>query len=405
LSKEYKQLTGKASNVKEGIKDFLLVFKEFLELDKSTISSKVNLTMLGVDGSPLRDREKSNKDLTVPWFSYGQFIGGSKGNQRFTSDKENIKDAKNLSEEISVTVNQTCKLIADCFLLPQFSPYRAGIDLPFSGDFTLRLIAATRPLSQKYKAITKVNQRLLERDSSFINKEQVDDILNYLKVLAGANNIKEYTELYSKSEDFANSLQEIYDDDSMDSVIDRDVASILGSIFRLLDEKQKEDAKSTGLNKFNGVNVISAYSKINKDDPTDIYAIQALVEAIRSRKGNLSFRVRGAKGKGDNFDTKKVKDILFLLDKVSKSSVQRKLLEVHDTLRILKSKPVIHSMKNEDNFDHMDMMITKMENEYNIDMSANEIINIIKTVDSFENIANDYGVDSEIVYVVKANFR
>ena len=40
-----------------------------------------------------------------------------------------------------------------------------------------------------------------------------------------------------------------------------------------------------------------------------------------------------------------------------------------------------------------------------IDMSANEIIGVIKAVDSFEGIAKEYGIDAEHVYVLKANFR
>jgi hypothetical protein len=47
----------------------------------------------------------------------------------------------------------------------------------------------------------------------------------------------------------------------------------------------------------------------------------------------------------------------------------------------------------------------KMEEKYNIDMNATEIIGIVKAVDSFEGIAEDYGIDSEHVYIVKANFR
>ena len=74
-------------------------------------------------------------------------------------------------------------------------------------------------------------------------------------------------------------------------------------------------------------------------------------------------------------------------------------------LRILKSKEVIHSMKNENNYDDMENMITKMETQFNIDMSANEIIGVVKAVDSFEGIAKEYGIDAEHVYVLKANFR
>ena len=53
----------------------------------------------------------------------------------------------------------------------------------------------------------------------------------------------------------------------------------------------------------------------------------------------------------------------------------------------------------------MENMITKMETQFNIDMSANEIIGVVKAVDSFEGIAKEYGIDAEHVYILKANFR
>ena len=62
-------------------------------------------------------------------------------------------------------------------------------------------------------------------------------------------------------------------------------------------------------------------------------------------------------------------------------------------------------MKNENSMDDMQSIISKMENDYRIDMTATEITGIVKAVDSFEGIAKDYGIDAEQVYVLKANFR
>ena len=62
-------------------------------------------------------------------------------------------------------------------------------------------------------------------------------------------------------------------------------------------------------------------------------------------------------------------------------------------------------MKNENNIDDMQNIISKMETDYHIDMTATEITGIVKAVDSFEGIAKDYGIDTEQVYVLKANFR
>ena len=50
-------------------------------------------------------------------------------------------------------------------------------------------------------------------------------------------------------------------------------------------------------------------------------------------------------------------------------------------------------------------MITKMEREYNLDISASEITGVVNELDSFDSISKSYGISTEHVYVIKANFR
>ena len=62
-------------------------------------------------------------------------------------------------------------------------------------------------------------------------------------------------------------------------------------------------------------------------------------------------------------------------------------------------------MKNENSFDDINDMISKMEQSFGLDMGAGEIISIVNKVDSFGGIAEEHGITSEQVYVIKANFR
>ncbi len=402
LTVEYRELRNKAAEIESNIKEFMDLFLNFLQRDRTILTNQINLDMLGLGSGKGGEGTSPRGGRTFPWFNYQNFVAGSRGTQRY-----NMKEAKNLNEDITTQVNNICKIIADCFLGPQFSKYRAGIKLPFEGDFTLRLIAATRPIGEKYRAISVVNERLLSRDTAFMTEEDFDDVIKYLKELAGADNIKEYINLYKVSEDFADALDNIFDDEQVENSINDDVASILGSIYRLLDNEEKVQAERDGMDRFpkdSNKTVLDIYNERDTDEPQDIYAVQALVEAIRSRGTNLTYRTSGGES-GDNFKDDKIQQLLQLLDRVAKSVVQRKLLEAHDTLRILKSQPVYHSMKNENNFEDMDSIISKMETDYNIDMNANEIVSIVKAVDSFEGIAREYGIDAEHVYVLKANFR
>ncbi len=142
-----------------------------------------------------------------------------------------------------------------------------------------------------------------------------------------------------------------------------------------------------------GVSILSAYNKVFVDEISEINTLQVISDTIRQNKDMFS-----------DMEVE-IRDLLNNLDRVSKSEINKKLLEAHDVLRILKSKPVIHSMKNENSYDDMENMITKMETDFHIDMSASEIIGVVKAVDSFEGIAKEYGIDAEHVYVLKANFR
>ena len=414
LSLEYRELRGEAGEKKEIITEFFTLFKNFLSLDKVSLSSRVNVDMLGLGTGKGGEGTTSGTGMTFIWFDYKNFVAGrSGGKQRFDSDSSSAKDAKQLHEEISTLVNKVCVLIADCYLATQFSTHRTGVRLPFEGDFTLRLIAATRPLSEKYKYIVAINKSMIEKDTAFIEEDELDVMIKYLRTLSDANNIQNYGKLHSNSAEFLSVLKDIFDAKSdLVKTLELDIGSILGSIYRLIPDDEQNNLIERNLHTFpkGKMNVEQAYKKRNANDPTDIYPVQVLVDAVRTRGKNLAYRSftegkeEDDEGK-DEFKTEKVEELLSLLDKVAKSEIQQKLLEAHDMLRILKSKPVIHSMKNENNMDDMDNIISKMENDYRIDMTATEIVGIVKAVDSFEGIAKDYGIDAEQVYILKANFR
>ena len=81
------------------------------------------------------------------------------------------------------------------------------------------------------------------------------------------------------------------------------------------------------------------------------------------------------------------------------------VIEVHDTIRKMMGKPVYHNTSKLDNFNHMDSAIDIMEKEYNVEVTASEIENIVKDVDSMESLSKRHGIPSESVYFLKATFR
>jgi len=81
-----------------------------------------------------------------------------------------------------------------------------------------------------------------------------------------------------------------------------------------------------------------------------------------------------------------------------------KLLKAHDAVREQLGKEVIYGFVPLTEYG-IEKMITKMQVDENIDLSTLEVENIVKAVDSHENISKEYGISSEQVYMIKANFR
>ena len=81
-----------------------------------------------------------------------------------------------------------------------------------------------------------------------------------------------------------------------------------------------------------------------------------------------------------------------------------KLLKAHDAVRAELGKDVIYGYLPLNDYG-ITKMITKMQVDEDIDMSTLEVENIIKAVDSHDNISREYGISSEQVYIIKALFR
>tara|TARA_R110000744_G_scaffold245699_2_gene362332 strand:- start:5 stop:2458 length:2454 start_codon:yes stop_codon:yes gene_type:complete len=81
-----------------------------------------------------------------------------------------------------------------------------------------------------------------------------------------------------------------------------------------------------------------------------------------------------------------------------------KLLKAHDAVRAELGREVIHGYLPLNDYG-INRMMTKMQVNENVDMSYLELDQIIKAVDSHDNISKEYGISGEQVYMIKAHFR
>ena len=375
LETHYKEMN--SSDYFEKIDEFMLAFKNLIEGDvKSQSPARIDTgSLTGIGTGSVSDDVPTGTGL----FNYDKYLEGRSGTIR---GKLTLVKEKN--EKIIEKFKTISALILEWFTDQKFSPHLMGVELPFSNDTALRAIAIYDVPEDSKNLNQILNKVFMEDGEAFLEQKDVVKINAFLDTLSKGDSITNFTEIKEKANVFYETISNLYENDYASEKAKVEIASILGSIWRFT---EKPDIK------WKGLNIIASYKKVFVNELNEISTLQVLADIIRSNKTMF------------DKDDADASALLANLDRVSKSEINKKLLSAHDTLRILKSKPVMYSMKNENNFDDMDDMLTKMEKEYQIDMSANEIISVINKIDSFEGIAKEHGISSEHVYVIKANFR
>ena len=86
-------------------------------------------------------------------------------------------------------------------------------------------------------------------------------------------------------------------------------------------------------------------------------------------------------------------------------TINKKLLEAHDGIRIIKGWPIHYGLKSIYSIEGINNMKDELGTYYGVDLTAMDISKIVEEVDSYSNIAKQNGISEEKVYLIKANFR
>jgi len=87
------------------------------------------------------------------------------------------------------------------------------------------------------------------------------------------------------------------------------------------------------------------------------------------------------------------------------TKIGKSLLSAHDAIRKMKGKPIYESYLDTDDIKDMDIIITKIEKEHKMSITAIEVDSIVKSVSSYESLAKNFGVNEDVIYTIKAMFR
>ena len=85
--------------------------------------------------------------------------------------------------------------------------------------------------------------------------------------------------------------------------------------------------------------------------------------------------------------------------------VKKSLLIAHDTIRKMNNREIYYGNLDINELEDMDYLITKLWVENNVEVNSMEIINIVNSINSHENISKTFGFGEEIIYKIKGLCR
>ena len=81
------------------------------------------------------------------------------------------------------------------------------------------------------------------------------------------------------------------------------------------------------------------------------------------------------------------------------------LLETHDVVRKMNGKEIVYATLSLYDVDAMEYIITKMDNKYRVDITAMDVMSIVKSSDSFQSLSSNHGLSQDVIYEIKGLCR
>ena len=295
--------------------------------------------------------------------------------------------------------DELVKQISEFFFVPLTSSYYPFADkLDFRTEIdsnTERLFAI---ITSKNTDITEnaylsiINQEL--QDAAFIDITIVEDIAELLEEATSPDAKADVENFKGKLEQLhAMLIPEVFKV-GPDSAIGEEGKEELGEYFRMTLENNNVDTE--------GMTIF--------DEPLDVWdtgdsgPIRSVINHIIRRED--SYRALDDEESVTTFGKaidrlKAARDSMQII----KSDLELDLLQTHDSIRKMLGKPVYYNTSKLDNFEHVNTAMSMLKEEYNLDVSAVEVENIVNDFGAMEDIATKHGVSPESVYFLKGNFR
>jgi len=213
-----------------------------------------------------------------------------------------------------------------------------------------------------------------------IKKNQANTILKFLKSLEGEIDINK---VIREGRRAIKVIQAFFkNEDEKRKQVVKDFSLLVGSIWKKMNPNISEKTRLFGSFTITDIGA-------EDFDVRDSETLYSVLEFIDDNKQKIPL--------GENISN--------IFNELKKKEIQDKILNVHDSLRIMKGMETFYGRNSIDEVEHIDWAIRKVDEKYSMDIIANEIVKAVSEIDSFSNIAKSLGITEEVVYFLKANFR
>ena len=337
-------------------------------------------------------QQKMSTGGTVVASRGGQGGEAGAGSDSYVSAYPSAKGVpRELGEDVQKKLDSVLKALDDYLYKPLLNPAMT-LDL----DFRIKNTTAFKSIktlssSDFAKVYTKLVKRSNTRRGRLLKNTDLDNILKFLKSINTPN--IEHEEVFNAARLLSSTLKRIFRDKDIIKQYNEEMAQFLGRI-NLRSQNPQQGLRFAGVPypEFDDVKRVSK----ERIEATSLTVMAALKEFLLDEGNTQQISSKGSI---------KAKNIRQILNELRKSEIEEKILEIHDSLRILKGLPIYYGQGSLSSIDDMDSIITSSRERFNLDLTSMDIVKMVEEVDSFSNISSSVGVSEEVVYYVKANFR
>lgn len=371
LGKFSKNTSATEKKVAENISEYLDIIADVFEETKTILPFFVEITNIKGETGQIKERGTGKEVRSQV---------GSAGNLRIVDEvKDEMFDFQ--------------KAIFDYFIEPVRSGKAMGINIPFAPK-VLRIgqyfggyasFGDTEMFLQDFDSL--VERKLVEQGSGFLSKKDFDIINKFFSTLKTRN--ISYNDAKKATQNFYMILVETIGRGYRNE-IKRNLASLLGSIAQARGGVPNDET-------FEGIVISEAFNTMGVDDPNELFYIKRVLDKVYNNRSMF----QGINNSDNKYPVDKFVEHY---QRIAKRDFNSKLLQAHDSLRILKNQEVVYSFRDVENSN--DIIKTVMEfEEDGLHISALDIERIVKSDDAYQNISSEHGISFNKVYQIKGMFR